>query len=292
VYGDFVGDGGVHMLEAFVEPLSRKTVPWRRLDDVARALPFVQAAFETFESFSEAGIEQILGDRAAKATILEANWLESTVFFNRGGRFEAVVLPLEAQVAPAFAVCVGDLDGDGAEDVFLSQNFFAVQTEMSRLDAGRGLWLRGNGLGKFQAVGGIESGLLIYGEQRGAALSDYDADGRTDLVVTQNGAETRLFHNETARPGLRVRLKGSAANPEGFGAQLRLMTREGPGPVREIHAGAGYWSQDAATQVMAAAGPPIAIEVRWPWAKPIQIPIPEGAREIEIDQAGQLRNVR
>lgn len=292
VYGDFVGDGGVHMLEAFVEPHSKKTVPWRRLDDVARALPFVQAAFETFESFSRAGIEQILGDRFAKAATLEANWLESTVFFNRGGRFEPVTLPLEAQLAPAFAVCVGDLDGDGAEDVFLSQNFFAVQTEMSRLDAGRGLWLRGNGRGKLQAVGGKESGLLIYGEQRGAALSDYDADGRTDLVVTQNAAETRLFHNVTARPGLRVRLKGPAANPEGFGAQLRLITTDGPGPVREIHGGAGYWSQDGAVQVMAAAGPANAIEVRWPWSKAIPLPIPEGAREIEIDSAGQLRKAR
>jgi len=41
-------------------------------------------------------------------------------------------LPAEAQLAPAFAVCVGDMDGDGKEDVFLSQNFFAVAPETSR----------------------------------------------------------------------------------------------------------------------------------------------------------------
>ena len=33
------------------------------------------------------------------------------------------MLPLEAQWAPAFGVNVGDMDGDGREDVFLSQNF-------------------------------------------------------------------------------------------------------------------------------------------------------------------------
>jgi hypothetical protein len=55
--------------------------------------------------------------------VLEAAWLETTVFLNRGGRFEAVVLPGEAQFAPSFGVSVGDMDGDGHEDLFLSQNF-------------------------------------------------------------------------------------------------------------------------------------------------------------------------
>ncbi|NJN36689.1 MAG: DUF4118 domain-containing protein [Nitrospiraceae bacterium] len=44
--------------------------------------------------------------------------------------------------------------------------------DMSRLDAGRGLWLRGDGRGGFAAVPGQESGLNVYGEQRGAAAAD------------------------------------------------------------------------------------------------------------------------
>src|SRR6185369_7369252 len=149
---------------------------------------------------------------------LEATWLESTVFLNRGDRFEAHVLPVEAQMAPAFAVCAGDLDGDGHEDLLLSQNFFAVQPETPRYDAGRGLWLRGDGRGGFTAVPGQESGILVYGEQRGAAFSDYDADGRVDLVVTQNGAATKLYRNAGAKPGLRIRLTGPPANPSAVGA--------------------------------------------------------------------------
>ena len=34
---------------------------------------------------------------------------------------------------------------------------------------------------------------MVYGEQRGAAAADYDRDARVDLVVTQNGAATRLY---------------------------------------------------------------------------------------------------
>ena len=56
------------------------------------------------------------------------------------------------------------MDGDGKEDVFLSQNFFATLPEEWRHDAGRGLWLRGDGQGGFKAVSGQESGVAVYGE--------------------------------------------------------------------------------------------------------------------------------
>ena len=146
-YGSFNGDTGVQTLECHFDPRMQQYIPWRRLDDAAKAMPFLQAKFETFEAFSAASVDQLLGDRLSNATILDANWLETTVLFNRGNGFEAKPLPLEAQLSPAFAVCVGDLDGDGCEDLFLSQNFFAVQPEMSRYDAGRSLWLRGEVMG-------------------------------------------------------------------------------------------------------------------------------------------------
>ena len=66
-------------------------------------------------------------------------------------------------------------------------------------------------------VPGRRSGIIVWGDQRGAAHADYDGDGRLDLVVTQNGSETKLFHNRGAAPGLRVRLQGPAGNPDGIG---------------------------------------------------------------------------
>ena len=215
--------------------------------------------------------------------------LDSMVFLNRSNGFVAVPLPREAQFAPAFAVCVGDYDGDGAEDVFLSQNFYATEPKTPRCDAGRGLWLRGDGHGGLQPVPGQESGIKVYGEQRGAALCDYDHDGRIDLVVTQNGNQTRLFHNLGAKPGLRVRLLGPQGNPHGLGAMIRLDYGARLGPAREVHGGSGYWSQDGPVQVLGMTQAPLGIWVRWPGGKTTLASVPAAAREITINQLGELK---
>jgi hypothetical protein len=181
------------------------------------------------------------------------------------------------------------MDGDGNEDIFLSQNFFATAVDTSRNDAGRGLWLRGDGKGGLQPVSGEESGIKVYGEQRGCALGDFDADGRIDLVVTQNGAQTKLYHNTGAKPGLRIRLNGPPENPSGIGATIRFKSANGFGPAREIHAGSGYWSQDSAIQVMAAPPGADQISIHWPGGKTTTSALPANTREITIDQSGAVQ---
>ncbi len=291
-YGEFAQSGDVQLLESYFEPSSAKYVPNRMLERVTQAMPLLAARFPTHQSWAEAGIEDALGDQRNTMRFVEADWLETTVFLNRGDHFEARVLPMEAQLAPAFAICVADYDGDGKEDIFLSQNFFAVNRDTSRYDAGRGLWLQGDGRGGFRAVPGQESGIKVYGEQRGAAVCDYDGDGRTDLVITQNDDQTRLFHNVNGKPGLRVRLQGPAANPLGIGAVLRLKFGDQFGPAREIHGGSGYWSQDGMVQVMSGPGTPTQIWVRWPGGATSNSDLPAGAKEVVVDFNGRVRQTR
>ena len=215
------------------------------------------------------------------------------VLLNRGDHFEVRVLPVEAQLAPVFGVCVGDYDGDGKEDLFLSQNFFGTDLETGRYDGGRGLWLRGDGRGGFRAVPGQESGVKVYGEQRGAALCDYDGDGRVDLVVSQNAGETKLYRNEGGKPGLRVRLVGAGSNGDGIGGVVRLGAGGKWGAAREVHGGSGYWSQDSAVQVM-SLGEAAAreVQVRWPGGKATTGQVLEGAKEIRVTADGNVEKMR
>jgi enediyne biosynthesis protein E4 len=263
----------VEWLEAYRH--NGRLLPLQPFHLVGAAMPWLREKIGTFAAYANASMEEIHGETLKKAKQLSINWLQSTVFLNRGSRFEAKTLPIEAQFAPAFGVCVADFDGDGAEDLFLSQNLFAVPADTSRYDAGRGLWLRGKGDGTFSAVPGQESGIKIYGEQRGAAVCDYDADGRMDIAVAQNGAPTKLLRNVKGKPGLRVRLD------KPVGAILRLKNGERLGPAREIHTGSGYWSQDSAVPVLHGDWA-THVEVRWPGGRTTTHEIPKGAKELQI----------
>lgn len=280
--GDLDGSGGWSMVMARPGPDGRHIHPLERYERLREAWPGLTSRIPDFEAYGNAGMEEILGRDPATVPRLRARSYDHLLLLNRGDRFEARSLPLEAQLAPAFAALVFDADGDGREDVFLSQNVFAVEPYTPRLDAGRGLLLRGDGRGSLEPMPGSVSGIRVYGEQRGAAVADFDGDGRPDLAVSQNGAATRLFRNTGAKRGLRVRLRGPRGNPDGIGARIRLVYGDREGPAREIQGGTGYWSVNGPVQVMGTDGTPDAVRVRWPGGRTEVHPIAPDTWDVTI----------
>lgn len=291
-YGDLANRGTVDLIEAYFNAATGQEVPERDLAPVSRVFPWIRERIPTHKAYGEASLPAIFGEHLKQAQRLAVNTLASMLFLNRRTHFEAVPLPAEAQFSPAFAVGVADFDGDGHEDVFLSQNFFATQPDTSRSDAGRGLWLRGDGRGGLSAVPGQHSGIRVYGEQRGAAVCDFDRDGRVDLAISQNGARTVLYRNARGQPGVRVRLAGPSTNPDGIGAAVWLADGTRRGPQRELRAGSGYWSADSPVQVMTFAGAASQIEVRWPGGKQVAAKLPPGAKEVVVREDGRLEVIR
>jgi hypothetical protein len=282
--GFFTGRGRPDILLAQDDPRIRAVAPLATFDRLSEAFPAVLNRVRTFRAYADASMDQVLGPAARAATQLGATTMDHFVFFNRGNRFEANPLPMAAQMAPAFYAGVADFNGDGEEDLFLAQNFFATDIATPRYDAGRSLLLLVRGGRHFQTLSGQASGLMVYGEQRGAAYADFDGDGRLDVAVSENGGPTRLFHNIGATPGLRVRIAGPPGNPTGIGTQMRLRYADtlGRGPVREVQAGSGYWSQNGAVQVLGRNGRPTALWVRWPGGREQTFPLAADQREITV----------
>ena len=291
-YDDAPDHSHVRLLEAYDDPEFSKVMPWRDMRMLETEFPGLREVFRTHRAFSTASVPDLMAAVKIKPTELHANTLSSVLLLNRGRSFESRVLPEEAQWTPVFGLAPGDFDGDGHIDLFVAQNFFAVRPDDHRLDAGRGLLMLGDGKGNLNPVPGQRSGLLIYGEQRGCAASDFNEDGRLDLVVAQNGAPTRLFENRTSQPGLRIRLAGPPGNPSGLGAILRVTCGGREGPACELHGGGGYWSQ-ASSCVIAATGPGAAeLAVRWPGGKATHGAIPAGAKEIKAGIDGTVSAIR
>lgn len=281
-YADFDGSGTTDILEARYEPRLGDMALIRGRMEVSSAIPFVGRRIRSFGEYADATIHGVIGPALEQATILEVNEFRHTVFMNRQGRFEGRPLPPLTQLSPSFYAGVADYDGDGNEDVFLTQNFYPVEPDMPRYAAGRGLWLKGSGDGEFVPFTGRESGVRVYGDQRGAALSDFDGDGRVDLAVSQNGNRTKLYRNVLGVPGLRVRLAGPSGNPDAVGSTIRLVYGERMGPAREVRAGSGYWSQDGPVQVMGGVEGVTAVWVRWPDGTESRTPVTAGAGEVSI----------
>ncbi|MBM3832138.1 MAG: hypothetical protein FJ403_02450 [Verrucomicrobia bacterium] len=264
-FGATRGAAGLALVEAYYDSASRKLVPARDWGALGAVFPRLRERFPNFATFSAAAIPEILDAGLLSMNGMSVASLDSVVLLNRGEHFDVRRLPVEAQFSPVFGIAAGELDGDGDQDLFLAQNFFGVAASESRLDAGCGLWLRGDGRGNFAASSPAESGFEIGGEARGVALADFNHDGRLDIAVGQNRDATKLYRNIRAEPGLRVHLEGSRENPHAVGAIIRPVFRGGSmGPTHEIRLGAGYWSQDSTDIIVGRVKDIEALEIRWP----------------------------
>lgn len=274
-YDDFNWNSRLDVLETYYSREVGGYVPRRKLHDfetLRGAITHVQS----HKQFAGSSITEIFDRPFNRVPYKEINRLEHTIFLNREGRFEAKSLPAEAQFSMGFYAGTADFDNDGREDLFIGQNFFGFSANTPRLDGGIGLILRGNGDGTFEAVPAARSGIKVFGEQRGAALGDFDRDGTTDIVVSQNGETTKVYQSRITRKGLRIRLIGPRTNQSGAGSSLRLVYEDGSrGPRRYVQAAGGYASQNSFIQVLGSEVDKTvtAVEVEWFTGERISYPL-------------------
>lgn len=287
-FGDFDGDGRISIIESYFEPTLGLVAPMRHREILAPELPWLIATFPKHADYARASLDQVLGEHASQASRVEATTLASMVLLNRGDHFESVPLPREAQWTPISSFAVADFDGDGDLDLVAAQNFFDVRDEDDRFDAGRGLLLLNDGAARWRVVPAEESGILELGEQRGTATADVDGDGRVDLALAVNGGPARLWQNHHATPGIRLRFDAGPMNPEGIGTQFRVLDVQGAGPLQEVRAGGGRFSQSSARPVVGHRGAARELWVRFPGQAPRTFPLPASLAEAVVSVARGL----
>ena len=164
-YNDFDNNGSVDPLICYY--IQGKSYPMASRDEVTDQIVSLRQRFPTYDSYANATIENVLtAGQLKSAKQLATNYFETTYFENKNGVFEARKLPLQANFFPVFAICTGDFDHDGKQDMVLAGNTDHARIKIGKMDAGYGVLLKGDGKGNFEYVPQLKSGLSVRGSTR------------------------------------------------------------------------------------------------------------------------------
>lgn len=223
--------------------------------------------FQTYDAFARASLNEIYPDaQLSSAYQVEVNTLESGTLINDGtGRFTFQPLPGLAQVSPGYGLALTHLNEDAHADLVLLQNHYTPQRETTRMSAGVGVVLLGDGAGGFEVVWPSESGFAVVGDGK-ALASTWGRDGRQQLLAAQNNDRMLSYAvNAPLRSVLVLRLLGQPGNRDAIGAVVTLLYEDDGQSTAEIVAGSGYLSQSAPLAVFGIdTAQPRAARVRWP----------------------------
>ena len=167
-----------------------------------------------------------------------------------------------------YSVNIADFDNDGWKDIFVSRGDVASPNMASRVHVDQLNTVFRNLNGKWEALT-EEAG---FGAQpprrhRGAAVADFNGDGKLDLVVTALSAPAEIWINDS--PGMNhwlgFALQGTKSNRDGIGARIKV-TAAGKVQFNHMTTASGYASSSAGPVHFGLGDARVAdeVEIRWP----------------------------
>lgn len=230
-------------------------------NDDGRALSSMGAAFRDYD---QDGRDDILITALANETFPLFRNLGKGLFRDMTRAANLGRLSLDRS---GWSCAIADFDNDGLADIFTANGDVQDNSELFSSRKARqsnSLWL---GRERGFADASEAAGLTRKAQHRGAAIADFDADGRLDLVVTALGeAPSLLWNRGPAAHWIGLRLEGRRSNRQGLGARVRLTDTSGRVQTALITQAMGYASsiEPIAHFGLGAVAGATAIEIQWP----------------------------
>ena len=190
VYDFDKNDSTDQVLTSFIHA---KEYPFYTRDEMTKQMPFLKKRYLSYHKFAGATVRDMFDPALLdKAALFKAHMFQSVYIENQGhGKFRVMPLPMAAQFSTVQTLLVDDFNHDQHLDVLLAGNFYPVNIQMGRYDAGYGLMLAGDGRGGFKTVSPAESGFSVKGETR--ALRTVRLGGKTYYIAVRNNDTVEFF---------------------------------------------------------------------------------------------------
>ncbi|TRX27916.1 hypothetical protein FNW25_05110 [Flavobacterium franklandianum] len=164
-----------------------KQYPVRGRGCSSQQIPNIKEKFKNYESFSQATLVDVYTEKSLKEALhYTVKSFASIYLENKNGKFIIHNLPVEAQVSCINEIMVDDYDKDGHLDVLITGNMYNSEVETPRNDAGHGLFLKGNGKGKFKSIDPTQSGFFTPGDVKNMDL--IRVKGKSYFLLTKNNS--------------------------------------------------------------------------------------------------------
>ena len=191
---DFDGNGSYDaILNKYIDKVSW---PVPQKNTMIKQVPKLQKKFTKYDKYSSSTINDFFNDDE----IEDAQKLSADIFFsayieNKGDLgFEIHQLPIEAQIAPIYAIHLDDFDNDGITDAVIGGNITNTEVERGPYDALKGLVLKGKADGSFLPLRGIITGFSSQKELRD--ILPIQINGQRHIVLANNNSELTFYKNK------------------------------------------------------------------------------------------------
>jgi hypothetical protein len=206
-------------------------------DFTSQYLP-IRQKFPSYRKYGLATIHTVFPEEELTAGLVyHATHMASSYVENLGnGKLAIHPLPTEAQFAPLFGMLAEDVDQDGKLDILAVGNSYATEIATGRYDALNGLYLQGDGTGKFEPKSITESGWYVPGDAKGLAKLR-GIKGENIYLATQNKDSLKVY---TTRPNA---LSGQVILLEPLDSWAEIELADGTVLKQEFYYGSTYLSQ-------------------------------------------------